>query len=303
MPEPGHIPVLLDAVLDLLDPQAGQTIVDCTLGRGGHAEHLAQRIAPGGRLIGLDVDPDNLEFARQRLDALELDVRIDLVHANFATVRGVLRDLNIDHADALLADLGFASNQMDDPQRGFSFSNEGPLDMRLDPRLPRSAAEMVNELPEKALADVIYQLGEDRLSRRIARKICENRLKSPINSTVALARIVRDAYGNQARRQRIDPATRTFMALRMAVNAELPSLERLLEDLPQVLAPSGAAAVISFHSLEDRRVKQTFAAMERDELGKRLTRKPIIADDTEIAANPRSRSAKLRGFRFARAHG
>ena len=297
MQEVGHVPVLPEQVLALLEPRPGQTLLDCTVGRGGHAAMLIPRLEPGGRYIGLDLDPANSDYARSRLEpvAAEADVDLHIVHRGFADAPAVLADLGIDAVDGLLADLGFASNQMDDPQRGFAFSEAGPLDMRMDPTTGPTAADLVNELPERELADLIYEFGEERLSRKIARKIVESRGRSPIQHTSELADLVRRAYGGRTR-QRIHPATRTFMALRIAVNDELASLDRLLEDLPTLLAQGGRAAIISFHSLEDRRVKRAFLALQQRDLGQRLTRKPMTADDQEQVANPRSRSAKLRGF-------
>lgn len=297
MTSPGHIPVLPDEVAQLLDPQPGQTFLDCTLGRGGHAELLIPRLT-NGAYIGFDLDQANLDFAHQRLQPLAdaHHVTLTLHHANFADARTRLGDASVDR---LLADLGFASTQMDDPARGFSFTTDGPLDMRLNRDQPTSAADLVNRLPERELADLIYQFGEERLSRRIARKITEARANAPITSTSALAQIVSAAYGPAARRSPIHPATRSFMALRIAVNGELDALDRLLDDLPALVRPGARAAIISFHSLEDRRVKQTMQRLEQDNLGKRLTRKPVTARDEEVAANPRSRSAKLRAFERA----
>lgn len=306
--------MLLDAVLQLLDPKPGQVMLDCTLGRAGHAAAIVPRLAPGGRYIGLDVDQSNLDFARQRL--ADAPIKVDLIHRNFAQAPAVLRELGAAKVDLLLADFGFSSNQMDDPARGFSFMRDGPLDMRLDPSQPTSAADLVNRLPPDELADILYQYGEERLSRKIARKIAEERDKSPIKTTGHLADVVRRAYGMPAARgdERngsipdaplwrpkiggIDPATRTFMALRIAVNGELDAIEQLLHDLPLLLSPGGVAAIISFHSLEDRLVKQAFAELVRQGRCERLTGKPVVADETEQRANPRCRSAKLRAIRW-----
>ncbi len=310
LPPTGHLPVLVDPILRLLDPRPGQVFLDCTVGRGGHAAAIIPRLVPGGRYIGLDVDPDNLGFTRQRL--AEAPIRVDLIHRNFAAARSVLDELGLPRVDILLADFGFSSNQMSDPARGFSFQNDGPLDMRLDPTLPTTAADLIRQLPEKELADVIYQYGEDRASRRIARKIVEARQRSPITTTEQLADVVRHALGQnpQAWKRpreatgwrpkpgRIDPATRTFMALRIAVNGELDVIERLLAELPRLVAPGGLAAMISFHSLEDRLVKQAFLEMTKTDRHRRLTPKPVVADDAEIAGNPRGRSAKLRVVRL-----
>lgn len=312
----GHAPVLLRETLDLLAPGPGQTVLDATLGRGGHAAALMPLI-PGGRLIGLDTDPTNADFARRRLEPLaqQHGVALEVIHANFAGVRGELKQRDMAGVDALLADLGFASNQMDDPQRGLAFRFDGPLDMRLDPTRGRPASEWVNTLSEAALADLIYTLGEDRASRRIARKIVERRSVSPIETTEELARTVRAAAGpggaHRDRRSRpggansprgIDPATRTFMALRIAVNGELDALDALLQALPDLLLPGGRAGIISFHSLEDRRVKQRFLQAQQDDTAQRLTRKPVTAGPAETAENPRSRSAKLRGLQRLTSH-
>jgi 16S rRNA (cytosine1402-N4)-methyltransferase len=314
--------VLPDQVLRLLDPRPGQVMLDCTLGRGGHAAIIIPRLAPGGRYIGIDVDPANVAFVAAReqesrrageqeaerqtptptastpaITAIP-QTRTDFIRANFISARSVLDALGIARVDLLLADLGFASTQMDDPARGLSFMAEGPLDMRLDPGAPTTAAELVNKLSERDLADLIYRYGEERLSRRIARKIAEARRASPISTTLELARMVRAAYGSASHSQRIDPATRTFMALRIAVNAELEALAQLLACVPALVAPGGVAAIISFHSLEDRLVKQAFAQLHRSGQGERLTPKPLVADADEQQRNPRSRSAKLRALRI-----
>lgn len=293
----GHVAVLPAEVLEYLNPRPGGVILDCTLGRGGHARLITPRLAPGGRYIGLDVDPGNLEFARESLR--EAPVRVDAVRGNFAGARSALDELGVGRVDGVLADLGFASNQMTDPARGFSFAAEGPLDMRLDPDLGQTAADLVNQLNERDLADVIYRYGEEPLSRKIARKVVEARRTSPILTTSTLARLVREAYGGgRAARSRMDPATRTFMALRIAVNEELGALERLLQELPRLLADGGRAVIISFHSLEDRQVKRSFMELHRSGVARRLTPKPVIAGEEERRVNPRSRSAKLRAVEW-----
>ena len=298
--EATHVPVLLDAVVELLEPRPGGVVVDATLGRGGHARAMLPAMGPGGTLVGLDRDPGQLAAAGEGLEeaAKRHDVTLERVHADFADTRNVLDRMDL-QADRVLADLGFASNQVDDAQRGLSFQREGPLDMRLDPTRGPTAAELVAKLGEKELADLLYELGEERLSRRIARKIVERRATEPIQSTRQLASLVRTAYGSHGRGQRIDPATRTFQALRIAVNDELASLDRLLRDLPAMVSPQARVGVISFHSLEDRRVKRAFAEWEQRGRGKRVTRKPVTADAAESRDNPRSRSAKLRVFAFA----
>lgn len=296
---PPHIPVLLDEVVELLSPRSGQTLVDCTAGLGGHAAALARHLGPTGTVILFDLDPANLAIAAANTaQALGSD-RVIPIQANFAWVARELTTRQL-HADLLLADLGFASSQMDDPARGFSFRRPGPLDMRLDPASPISAAQIVNEASESELADLIYRFGEDRLSRRIARAIVAARAASPIESTEQLASIVADAYPATARHGPIHPATRTFQALRIAVNDELGNLDTLLAAIARDarhnrwLAPSARIAIITFHSLEDRPVKHAFRAIEGDNFGKICTKHPISASESELTRNQRARSAKLR---------
>lgn len=293
----GHLPVLPAQIVSLLKPASGLTMLDCTVGRGGHAAIIAPLLGPAGRYIAMDVDAGNLDYAQQRL--ANATTPCDFLHANFADAPAALDEIGVERVDLLLADLGFASNQMDDPTRGFSFDSDGPLDMRLDPTANVTAEKLINELGEHELADLIYQYGEEPLSRKIARKILDARKQAPISTTRELASVVRSAYGSLALRSRVDPATRTFMALRIAVNGELDALQQLLVSLPVLMKPGGRAAIISFHSLEDRFVKQRFVELQQQDQGQRLTRKPVIADDNERHANPRSRSAKLRVFEFA----
>lgn len=288
MSEPRHVPVLPAEVLEALAPAAGQTIIDATVGAGGHARLIAERLGATGRLIGLDRDAVMLELARPRLTGLP----VTLLQANFDRLRDVLDELQIEAVDGVLADLGFSSDQMDAPERGFSFQQAGPLDMRLDPTEGEPASALLRRLNERDLADLIYQFGEERFSRRIARKIVEVRKHTPLETTEQLAELVRRCVPwPKGRKPAIDPATRTFQALRIAVNDELGALDRLLAALPKCVKPGGRAVVISFHSLEDRRVKQAF----RDkQLWQVLTRKPVQASDAEVQQNPRARSAKLR---------
>jgi 16S rRNA (cytosine1402-N4)-methyltransferase len=282
--EARHQAVLPAETLGLLDPKPGETWVDATVGAGGHARLIAERLRPDGRLIGLDQDPTMLDRARGRLT----DLPVTLVHANFDQLPGVLANLGIERVDGVLADLGFASDQMDAAARGFSFRTEGPLDMRLDPTSGSTAADLVNTLSEGALADVFFEYGEERLSRRVARRVVERRATRPFETTAELAELVRSCV---PRSGGIDPATRVFQALRIAVNDELGALERLLAALPMLVKPGGRVGIISFHSLEDRRVKQAFRTAG---LWQPLTKKPVEAADAEVAANPRSRSARLR---------
>ncbi len=293
LPPTGHDPVLPDEILDALAPAPGQTIVDCTLGRGGHASLVCQRLGPTGLFIGLDADPRNLEFAAQRLAGSSTPHR--LFHANFAELDDVLEQTGLPSVDGILADLGLSTNQLFDGQYGLSFAQEMNLDMRIDPRIRKTAADFVNSLGQDDLANVLYELAQERYSRRIARKIAEARRISPITSTERLADLVRQAYPSRGGPpEKIDPATRTFLALRMLVNQEMENLEALLDQAPMFLKREGRLAVISFQSMEDRLVKQAFRSAEQTGLLKILTKKPLSPTDAEIARNPRSRSAKLR---------
>lgn len=292
LPDSGHEPVLLQSVLEWLNPIPGQTVVDCTVGRGGHSEAMAARVAPGGTLIGLDYDPRNLEFATTRLAGHPAR----LIHANFADLADTLDDADIGPVNAILADLGISTNQLFDTAYGLSFTGDTPLDMRLDPTIRLTAKQIVNNWSEQKIADTLYQLADERFSRRIARKIVESRRQSPITSTGQLADMVRGVLPAPRgwRPGEIDPATRTFLALRMAVNDEFGNLERFLKTAPGLLKPGGRIAVISFHSTEDRLVKLAFRAAAQAGQLTILTNKPVTPDDAETARNPRARSAKLR---------
>jgi 16S rRNA (cytosine1402-N4)-methyltransferase len=291
---PRHVSVLPAEVLEALRPAAGEVMVDATLGAGGHARLLAQRLAPTGRLIALDCDQAMLDLARPRLE----DLPITFVHAGFDSLRAVLDELEVARVDGVLADLGVCSDQLDQAQRGFSFGQEGPLDMRLDPSQGEPASALLRRLNERDLADLFWKYGEERFSRRIARRIVEERRHSPLETTTQLAELVRRCVprprGAGWKRNPIDPATRVFQALRIAVNDELGALERLLEALPGCVKPGGRVAIISFHSLEDRRVKQ---ALRDREVWEEWTRKPVQASEDEVRSNPRARSAKLRAAR------
>ncbi|HZK80181.1 MAG TPA: 16S rRNA (cytosine(1402)-N(4))-methyltransferase RsmH [Humisphaera sp.] len=293
LPSDGHDPVLLNETLDLLDPAPGKIIVDCTLGRGGHAAAIAARLGCDGTLIAIDADPRNLEFARRRLASAPCQVRF--FHANFAELQQVLQVAGIPAVDGVLADLGISTNQLFESEYGMSFGKEMPLDMRIDPRTAQSAADIVNKMKEEDLANVLYELAQERYSRRIARKITEARRHSPIMTTDRLADLVRSAIPSRGGApERIDPATRTFLALRMRVNREMENLAGLLKQAPTCLTRGGRLAVISFQSTEDRVVKQAFRSAEQAGLLRILTKKPLPPTDSEIARNPRSRSAKLR---------
>jgi 16S rRNA (cytosine1402-N4)-methyltransferase len=299
IPASGHDPVLIRETLDQLAPLSGQTIVDCTLGRAGHAAIIADRLGPGGLLIGCDVDPRNLEFAQKRL--ADAPCRVRLFHANFAELREVLAAAGVPAVNGALADLGLSTNQLFDPHYGLSFAQPMPLDMRIDPRLTATAADFVNSMKEADLADLLFDLAQEHFSRRIARKIGDARRLSPITTTDRLAEICRSAIPSKrgGSPEKIDPATRTFLALRMAVNREVQNLSAFLALAPLVLAGEGRLAVISFQSTEDRLVKQAFRSAEQTGLGKILTKKPISPAPDELACNPRSRSAKLRALRRA----
>ena len=279
-----HLPVMPVEVLELLAPSEGEVWVDCTVGAGGHAALMAQKVAPSGRLIGLDRDAAMLELARPRL----VNLPVTLVQASFDQLSDILQSLRVEKVDGVLADLGICSDQLDDPGRGLSFQGDGPLDMRMDPGSGSTAADLLARLNERELADLIFQYGEERFSRRIARKIVERRRNNPIRTTAELANLVRSCV---PRSRGIDPATRTFQALRIAVNDELAALESLLKQLPNVVRAGGRVGLISFHSLEDRRVKQ---ALRDAATWNVKTKKPVQAGDEEQRNNPRSRSAKLR---------
>jgi 16S rRNA (cytosine1402-N4)-methyltransferase len=284
-----HVSVLPAEVLQYLAPQSGQIVVDATVGAGGHARAIAERLGATGRLIALDRDARMLEQARQRLEGVPCSVR--LMHANFDALRDVLDELEITAVDGILADLGICSDQLDESNRGFSFQQPGPLDMRMDQSEGESAADLLRSVSERDLADLIFRYGEERFSRKIARRIVEARKKAPLETTEELAELVRRCVPRPKGRHTIDPATRTFQALRIAVNDELGSLERLLKVLPGSVKIGGRAVLISFHSLEDRLVKRAFRDREQWQV---LTRKPVQAGEDEERANPRARSAKLR---------
>jgi 16S rRNA (cytosine1402-N4)-methyltransferase len=293
LPQIGHDPVLMSEVLTGLAIRPGITYVDCTLGRAGHSSAIARQLGPDGLLVGMDADPRNLVFAKERL--ADSPCRVRLFHANFAELDDVLNEVGIKEADAILADLGLSTNQLFDPAYGLSFAQPMPLDMRIDPRSAQTAADFVNEMREEDLANVLYELAQERYSRRIARKIVEARRNSPIKTTDRLAELVRAAIPKRGGApEKIDPATRTFMALRMVVNREMENLEDLLEQAPKALSRGGRLGIISFQSMEDRAVKQAFRSMEQTGFLRLVTKKPLIPTDAEITANPRSRSAKLR---------
>ncbi|MCS6889245.1 MAG: 16S rRNA (cytosine(1402)-N(4))-methyltransferase RsmH [Chloroflexus sp.] len=275
-------------------PRPGGRYLDATVGGGGHALAVLQAAQPGGMLLGIDADPDALAATAERLAEAGLRQQAVLRHGSFADLAALATEAGFTAVDGILFDLGVSSYQLDTPERGFSFAADGPLDMRLDPTQGLTAADLVNRLSERELADILFQYGEEHAARRIARAIVERRRAQPFLRTADLAAVVARAVGG--RHGRIHPATRTFQALRIAVNQELDRLAAALPQAVALLAPGGRLAVISFHSLEDRIVKQflrTEAAGETPRLAL-ITKKPVVASDAEVAANPRARSAKLR---------
>jgi 16S rRNA (cytosine1402-N4)-methyltransferase len=282
-----HIPVLLNAVVQWLEPRPGMVMVDGTLGGGGHAAALLQRVEPNGLVIALDRDPDVIDKGQQIFQGRN----VRLAQANFCDLPEVLEQLEIKTVDGVILDLGLSSDQLADTERGFSFSSEGPLDLRFDPMSGEPARRLINRLSAEHLADLIYCYGEERYSRRIARAIVQRRRTKPIETSKELAELIYQSVPRSPYGERIDPATRTFQALRIAVNDELKSLEIALKRLPDCLRPGGRLAIISFHSLEDRRVKEAF---RNDQRLKALNSKPIRAESDETNHNPRSRSAKFR---------
>jgi len=290
----GHTPVLAREVRDLLAAKPGETVVDATAGLGGHARMLAESLGSAGMLVGLDHDPANLKTAREVLAGLSC--RVELRQANFVDVREVLDSLGLATVDVLFADLGVSSTQLDDPNRGFSFQSDGPLDMRLDPSRKKTAADLVNGLKERDLGDLLYYNAQEFASRRIAKRICDARRDRRITTTRRLAEVVAAAVGvdPKSRKSKIHPATRTFLALRMAVNDEIPALEALLEVAPSILGPGGRIGVIAFHSGEDRLVKVDFRSRKSEGIYQIETKRPITAGPEERRSNPRSRSAKFR---------
>lgn len=290
--------MLVEPVLRLMSPGAGQVVLDGTVGQGGHAAVIAPRLAPGGRYIGLDLDAAMLEAARARLATLGESVC--LFQANFVDFREVLGSLGYERVDHVLLDLGVNSAQLADAQRGFSFERDGPLDMRYDRTRGRPALDLVNALSESELSDLFYKYGQEELSRKIARRICQVRHHGRITTTGVLARAVESAVAASGRapRGRVHPATRVFQALRIAVNEELDNLRRFLELAAGAIRPGGTLCVISFHSLEDALVKRFLRDGRGRGVLEELTRRPIVADEHERRENPRSRSAKLRAARI-----
>jgi 16S rRNA (cytosine1402-N4)-methyltransferase len=286
-PPPIHVPVMVEEVVHWLEPGPGKILVDGTLGGGGHTRALAERVGSTGLVVSLELDPAALAAAERNLAGMS----VKLVAANFRQLPEVLRQLEIPSVNGVVLDLGLSSDQLADAERGFSFDASGSLDLRFDPDSGEPAWRLIEKLNATQLADLIYTYGEERHSRRIARNLVEQRSREPIRTARQLADIVRRSVPRSRDSQRIDPATRTFQALRIVVNDELGALEEALGSFPSCLAMGGRLAVISFHSLEDRLVKQTFRDHPQYEA---LTRKPLRATAAEVHRNPRAASAKMR---------
>src|SRR5271169_6167968 len=292
MKSPQHVPVLLEEVLEYLNVRPGGVVVDATLGLAGHSSEIAKRLGRAGKLIGFDRDPEAMEKAKARLEALRAELGDEMPELvfeprAFSEASSLIEPGSL---DGLLADFGVSSLQLDEAHRGFSFRQEGPLDMRMDTRSGETAEQVVNQEDENELADLIYEFGEERRSRRIARAIVRAR---PIATTAELAQVI-SAAAPSMKGDKIHPATRTFQALRIRVNNELKEIESLLKCAPSLLKPGGRLVLISFHSLEDRLVKDAFREGAKAGIFEVLTKKPVIAEQEEMDRNPRSRSAKLR---------
>jgi len=289
-----HIPVMLGEVIDYLKLSPGQIIVDATLGTGGHAQEILKRIAPGGRLIGIDRDIDSLDICRQRLS--EFKDSFELVHASFVDLDQVLQKLGIEKIDGIIFDLGISTYQLRNTERGFSFQEEGPLDMRLDKSSYISAYDLVNSLNENEISHMLWNFGQERWHNRIARLLVQERKNEPITTTKQLANLVMRAIPYKYRKSyyRIHPATRTFQAVRIAVNRELEILGSAVKKAIAILKKQARICVISFHSLEDRVIKHTFRALKSEGLIEIITAKPLTPSQGEIQANPSSRSSKFR---------
>lgn len=303
----GHVPVMVDQVVEILQPAPGQVLVDCTVGGGGHARALLPLLLPGGRLLGIDRDPRTLATARAAL--APYGDAVILVHGDFRDLKAILARYGLRRVHGVLFDLGVSSFQLDEAERGFTFRADAPLDMRMDPQSPVTAAQLVNTLPAAELTRILREYGEERWASRIAATIVRVRERQPLTTTGQLVEVVKQAIPAAARRRGRHPARRTFQALRIAVNDELNALRAGLRAAVEALKPGGRVVVISFHSLEDRIVKQTFADLAagcrcppelpecrcgREAAVRVLTRKPLVPTEAEIQSNPRARSARLR---------
>jgi len=293
-----HVPVLLKEAIEILDPKPDEFFIDGTIGDAGHSIEILEKIGSGGKLLGIDWDKETI--GRLRNEKFESFKNVILVNDSYANLPEIFREKNFKKADGLILDLGFSSTLLETSGRGFSFRNSSdggePLDMRYSEEIKLTAADVVNRFKEKDLAEIIFQYGEERFSRRIAKAIIEGRKRKPIKTTSDLVEIIGRAVPRNYEHHRIHPATRTFQALRIYVNQELKNLSKVLNNLDFILKTKGRLCVISFHSLEDRIVKQTFKELEKEKRIKILTKKPIRASEEEIKNNPRSRSAKLRAI-------
>ena len=289
-----HVSVLLNEALEFLDLKPGKKIVDGTLGRAGHAVKILEKISPGGLLVGIDKDPEAVRKAGAVLSAYGSGAAV--VKSDFRDIAGVLSDLRIKGVDGMLLDLGVSSPQLEEAARGFSFREDGPLDMRMDPDSSLTAATIVNEFSPEKLRQILWELGEERLARRIVERIVEAREVKPVRTTKELENIIFHAVPKAYRHGRIHPATRSFQGLRIAVNGELDALSQFLRESVDFLNEGARLVIISFHSLEDRIVKNAFRDMQRKEMGSVLTKKPVVPSESERLNNPRSSSAKLRAF-------
>ena len=289
-----HVPVMLQEVLDSLKLAPGQVIVDATVGTGGHAAEILKRITPKGRLIGIDRDENSLAICRQRL--AEFKESTEFVQGNFSDLDQILSNLGIEKIDGIVFDLGISSYQLHDAQRGFSFQQEGPLDMRMDKNSYICAYDLVNNLNENEISTLLWNFGQERWHNRIAHLLVQERRNEPISTTKQLANLVMRAIPHRYRRSyyRIHPATRTFQAVRIAVNRELEILESAIKKAVDILRKQARICVISFHSLEDRLIKHTFRALKADGLIDIITAKPLTPGESEIEVNPSSRSSKFR---------
>lgn len=293
-----HIPVLLHEVIEMLGCRPGMTVIDATTNGGGHAREIIKHIFPGGTFIGIDWDRKIIEGTEKELRAEFSSYdqsSLKFVWSNYADIQNVCKKEKIASVDAIVADLGFSSVQIEDAQRGMSFMREGPLDMRYDTSSRIPAYEVINSFSKEALADIIYTYGEERYARTIAEKIVIERKKERIYTTRQLAELIEQMVPHY-KRGGIHPATRTFQALRIYVNGEFENIQTLLTNAPQILAPQGRLGIITFHSLEDRKVKQGFKALADQAIGTIITKRPIVPTEKDIQENPRARSAKLRVF-------
>ncbi len=306
-----HEPVLLAECLEQMAIRPDGTYVDCTLGGGGHASEILAKLGPGGRLIGIDKDTAALEAARKRLSTVESEGSFTLVHSDFSELDRILEQLNLEKVDGILADLGVSSPQLDQAERGFGYSQNGPLDMRMNQNAMLTAEMVINAYPETELTRILRDYGEERYAARISRAIVQHRSVSPITTTGELAEIIRQAMPGAGLKEPQHPARRTFQAIRIEVNSELASVERLVTIAPGLLRPDGRLLIITFHSLEDRLVKEAFRKYENPcvcprefpvcrcglkPIGRSLVRKGTVAGEKESKRNPRARSARLRCF-------